>query len=76
MEIFQSVLQHRSVLFQKYITPNQDSKIGANGQNQRIISSMMELAERDTIADFCSTLWVGIRYDMRCIKKLWMAQSA
>ncbi|OHE18284.1 MAG: hypothetical protein A2X96_12545 [Syntrophobacterales bacterium GWC2_56_13] len=72
MKIFQSVLQHRSILFQKYITPNQDSKIGANCQNQRIIRSMMKLAEGNTIADFGSTFWVGIRYNMCCIKKFWM----
>ena len=56
--------------------PHLDDVVGPNGEEEPIEPGVMELAQRDAVADDWLALGVAVGRDMRRVQELLMAQSA
>lgn len=76
MQLFQSVLEHGTVLFFEHILPYLGSVVGGNAEEQPVEGCMVELAEGDAVTDARHTLGFDVGDDVGGIEELIMPEPA
>ncbi len=76
VDLLQSDHEHGAIRFQEDGRPHLDDVVGPNGEEEPIERGVMQLAQRDAVADDRLALGVAVERDVRCVQELLVAESA
>lgn len=75
MQLLDTLLKQGPITGIHHLTADMNTKIAINADQVLVKSTVMQLAQGNTIADACLTMIMRIRNDVRCIEQLRRRQA-